>query len=394
MHHTSTRMAGYLKLPALIVGACLGTLCLLGPAVAQQFDSRATHALLLDVETGTVLFEKQADTAMPPASMAKLMTLTVVFDALQTGQLSSDDEFVVSENAWRTGGASSGGSTMFAGLGSNIRIADLVRGVIVQSGNDSCIILAEGMAGTEPTFASVMNQHARKLGLTGSNFTNSTGLPDPDQHVTARDLAVIAEHLITTHPDHYAIFAEEKFTWNKITQRNRNPLVHMDIGADGLKTGFTEASGYGLVGSAKRDGQRLIVVLNGVPTSKARAEEARKLLDWGFRAFERVELFDRREVIGKAKVFGGDQSTVGLVSKGTVDLLLPRGNRDLIKGRIYYQGPVEAPVEEGQAIGELRITMGERTIMVTPLFAGADVDTGSLTQRAGDGLQELILGWF
>ena len=398
MRHFTTRASGnntgrpWLQ-RALI--AIAGIVCLVAwSAHAQRFDTRAPQALLVDMETGTILFEKDADQRMPPASMAKLMTLAVVFDSVKTGTLSLDGEFQVSETAWREGGDSSGGSTMFAELGSEIKVSDLMGSVIIQSGNDACIVLAEGMAGTESTFSDIMNQHGRKLRLADSHFVNSTGLPHPDQYVTARDLAKMAEHIIVEYPAHYAIFAEPDFTWNKITQRNRNPLLRMNINADGLKTGFTEASGYGLVGSALRDGQRLIVVLNGIESAKQRAEEARKLLEWGFRAFETVNLFIRQEVIGSANVFGGDQSTVDLVSRGAVDLLLPRGSSDLIKGRIHYLGPVEAPIEEGQEIGMLRITMCDQLLKESPVFAAESIGTGSLPQRAVDGLEELLLGWW
>jgi serine-type D-Ala-D-Ala carboxypeptidase (penicillin-binding protein 5/6) len=372
------------------VAAVLGTF----PAFAQRFETRAAHALLMDAETETVLFQHEADAPMPPASMAKLMTMAVIFDGLKTGRLSLDDEFLVSENAWRTGGASSGGSTMFAALGSSIRLEDLIRGIIIQSGNDACIIVAEGMAGTEATFANMMNEHARRLGLTGSNFTNSTGLPDPDQYVTVRDLAKLANHVIETYPEYYAIYSEPEFTWNKIRQSNRNPLLGMNIGADGMKTGYTAESGYGLVGSAVRDGQRLILVINGTSSEKERAEEARKLMDWGFRAFERVNLFTDGEVIADARVFHGEMPGVGVVSKGPVDILLPRGFGDQIRGRIVYQGPIEAPIDEGQEIGTLQITVNDQLLRETKVYAAADVDVGGLQQRALDGLQELLLGWW
>lgn len=364
------------------------------PAAAQRFETRAAHAILIDYNTGTVLFEKDADERMPPASMAKLMTSAVVFDALEIGRLRPDDEFQVSERAWRDGGAKSGGSTMFAKLGSTIRIEDLVRGIVVQSGNDACIVVAEGMAGTEATFADLMNQEARKIGLEKSHFTNATGLPDPNQYVTARDLARLAAYIITEFPEYYKIYGEPEFTWNKIRQRNRNPLLDMNIGADGLKTGHTEESGYGLVGSAVRDGQRLIVVINGTRSEKERAEEARKLLEWGFRAFERVQLFTSGEVIGEANVFGGDRTTVGVVSKGALDLLLPVGSRDQIKAQIVYQGPVRAPVEEGQEIGHIRITTGEGMTKEAPVYAATDIGVGTLRQRSLDGLEELLLGWW
>jgi D-alanyl-D-alanine carboxypeptidase (penicillin-binding protein 5/6) len=364
------------------------------PATAQVFETRAAHAILVDADTDTVLFQHDADERTPPASMAKLMTMAVVFDALKAGKLKLDDEFVVSENAWRNGGAKSGGSTMFAKLGSSISVEDLIHAIIIQSANDGCIIIAEGMAGTEATFANMMNAEARKMGLTASHFTNSTGLPDPDQYVTVRDLATLAKHLIYDFPEFYPVYSQTEFTWNKIRQRNRNPLLEMGIGADGLKTGFTEESGYGLVGSAVKDGQRLIMVLNGTKSEKERAEEARKLMDWGFRAFERVNFFAKGEVLGRASVFGGETGSVGLVSKDSIDVLLPRGSRDQIKGQIVYQGPVQAPVEAGQEIGLLKLTMNNEPLREAKVYADADVDVGDMKQRAVGALKELLIGWW
>lgn len=348
----------------------------------------------MDAETDTVLFQHEADTPMPPASMAKLMTIAVIFRALDSGRLSLDDEFVVSEDAWRRGGAMAGGSTMFAELGSTIKLSDLLRGIIVQSGNDACIIVAEGVAGTETTFAQMMNAEARRLGLNDSHFVNATGLPDPDQRVTARDLAKLANYVIHTYPEYYKIYSEERFTWNKITQRNRNPLLSMNIGADGLKTGYTEESGYGLIGSALRDGQRLIVVINGTSSDKARGEEARKLLDWGFRAFERSAIFDENEVVADARVYGGTQRSVGLVGDGPIELLLPRGSRDLVRARVIYQAPVSAPIKQGQEIGILRVTIGDDLTKETKLYAAKSVGIGTTRQRAVDGLEELLIGWW
>lgn len=363
-------------------------------AAAALFETKATHAILMDSETGTVLFQRNADEKMPPASLAKLMTSAVIFDAVKSGKLNLNDEFVVSENAWRKGGTSSGGSTMFAKLNSSIRLEDLMRGIIVQSGNDACIVVAEGMAGTEETFADMMNAEAKRIGLTGSHFKNSTGLPDPDQYVTARDLAKLAFYIIHEFPEFYKIYGEPDFTWNKIKQSNRNPLLAMNIGADGLKTGFTEESGYGIVGSAVKDGQRLIVVIGGTKSDKERAEEARKLLDWGFRAFEKVTIFKKGEVVAAARVFGGAESSVGLVSRDPVELLLPRGSREAVKARVVYTGPVVAPVEAGQEIGTFRVTAGDDLIMEERLYAEKAIDVGNMRQRAFDGLQELILGWW
>jgi serine-type D-Ala-D-Ala carboxypeptidase (penicillin-binding protein 5/6) len=381
------------RLAAVVaVGACSLVGVGLKLAKAQDFETRAEHAILVDYDTQTVLFEKDADGRLPPASMTKLMTSAVVFDAVKAGKLSLDDSFVVSENAWRKGGATSGGSTMFAKLGSEIKVSDLIRGIVVQSGNDACIVVAEGMAGTEETFANLMNEEGRKIGLSGSHFANSTGLPDPDEYMTARDLAKLAIYIIGSFPEYYKIYGEPDFTWNKIKQKNRNPLLTMNIGADGLKTGFTDEAGYGLVGSAVRDGQRLIVVINGTKSEKERAEEARKLLDWGFRAFEKVNLFADGEVIADARVFGGAEGHVGVVSKGAVDFFLPRGSRDLIKGQIVYQGPVVAPVEAGQPIGVVRVSAGKLS-KETPVYAATDIAVGTMSQRAVDGLRELLLGW-
>jgi D-alanyl-D-alanine carboxypeptidase (penicillin-binding protein 5/6) len=383
------RVSRWVALAALALWACVAAT----PASAELFQTKAQHAILIDADTGTVLFQHDADVRMPPASMAKLMTSAVVFDQVKSGKLSLDDEFVVSENAWRSGGATSGGSTMFAQLNSSIKLNDLIRGIIIQSGNDACIVVAEGIAGTESTFADMMNAEARKIGLTGSHFKNATGLPDPDQYVTARDLATLAAYIIKNFPDFYEIYSETEFTWNKIKQHNRNPLLDMNIGADGLKTGFTEESGYGLVASAVRDGQRLILVINGTKSSKERAEEARKLMDWGFRAFEKVRLFGKGETIADADVFHGSAGSVGLAANRDLELLLPRGSRDQIKARVVYTGPVAAPVEAGQEIGVLNITSGDELIKKEPLYAVDSVDVGTLRQRAMDGLKELLLGW-
>ena len=388
------RVTGFVLRTAGAAMLIVAGLAMASPAAAQRFETRAEQAILIDAATDTVLFQKNADARMPPASMAKLMTSAIVFDAVKIGRLQLDDEFQVSERAWRDGGAKSGGSTMFAKLGSTIRVEDLMRGIVVQSGNDACMVVAEGMAGTESTFADLMNAEARKIGLTGSHFTNATGLPDPDQYMTARDLGILAKYIITDFPEFYKIYGETEFTWNKIRQRNRNPLLEMNIGADGLKTGHTEESGYGLVGSAVRNGQRLIMVINGTKSEKERTEEARKLLDWGFRAFERVTVFPNGEVIGEASVFGGDQPRVGVVSKGSLDLLLPVGSRDLIKAQIVYQGPIEAPIEEGQEVGIIRITTSEGMTKEAPVYAATDIGVGTLRQRALDGLEELLLGWW
>lgn len=367
---------------------------LIAPASAQQlFETRAKEAILVDTGTGTVLFSKDADRQVPPASLAKLMTMEVVFNALKTGRLTLNDEFLVSENAWRKGGAVSGGSTMFAELNSSIRLEDLIKGVIVQSANDGCIIIAEGMAGSEENFARLMTGRARRIGLEHSVFTNSTGLPDPDQKVTMRDLAKLARHIQTEYPEYYKYYSLRDFTWNDIFQRNRNPLLAMDIGADGMKTGFTEESGYAIVGSLKRDGRRLITAMSGLPDERARAEEARKILEWGLRAFEPYEIFKKDEVIGDVRLYGGEQMGVSVAANEDLQILLPITDRDRMKARIVYTGPVMAPVEKGQQIASLKVWIGDDLAQETPLYAAQSVPKGPIYRQALDALWELSIGW-
>jgi serine-type D-Ala-D-Ala carboxypeptidase (penicillin-binding protein 5/6) len=371
-------------------------LALVGPAapaaLAQPFQTIAAQAILVDADTGTVLFEKNADELMVPASMNKLMTLEVVFNEIREGRLNLDSEFVISENAWRKGGGPSSGSSMFAQLNSRIRLIDLLRGIIVQSGNDASIAAAEGIAGSEDNFARMMNERGKQIGLSKSTFRNATGYAHPEQRVTARELARLAMHLIDNYPDLYKVFAEKEFPWNKIRQQNRNPLLAMDIGADGLKTGNLDESGFGLVGSAVQNGQRLVLVVNGLKTGRDRANESRKLLDWGFRAFEPRQLFAAGEPIGEARVFGGDQWAVPLVAKKPVRILMPRGSAERVAARIVYTGPLHAPVQQGAEVARLRVTRGDVQALDLPLYAGEDIGAGTLTQRALDGLLEFGTG--
>ena len=359
-----------------------------------EFQTSAPYAILIEAESGAVLFEKNADQLMYPSSMAKLMTAEYVFHAIGEKRLSLTDEITISENAWRKGGAPSGGSTMYAALHSRVKVEDLIRGVVIQSANDACIALAEAMAGSEPAFATQLTRRAREIGLTKSNFANSSGLPDPNGQVTARDLAKLAAYLIQTYPEFYKLYGEREFTWNKIRQQNRNPLLAMGIGADGLKTGYTSEAGYGLVGSAVQNDLRLIVVVNGLKSAKERGEEARKLLEWGFRGFESRLLFAEGETVGEAKLYGGVRGYVPLVSKKPVRLLVPRGSADKLTARITYTGPVPAPVSEGTGIGKVTVWRGDRVTLELPLFAGATVEKGTVTQRAFDAATELVIGLF
>jgi serine-type D-Ala-D-Ala carboxypeptidase (penicillin-binding protein 5/6) len=366
-----------------------------GPSRAHDgFQTAAAHAILIDAESGSVLFEKGADDLIPPASLSKLMTAEVVFNEMRKERLAPTTEFIVSTNAWRRGGAPSHTSSMFLPIHSKAAIDDLLHGVIIQSANDACIVLAEGISGTESSFAELMTKRAREIGLTKSTFGNSTGLPDPRQLMTARELGKLARHIILTYPEYYKYYSEREFTWNKIRQYNRNPLLAMNIGADGLKTGFTKEAGYGLVGSAVQNGLRLIVVVNGLRSEKERADEGKKLLEWGFHNFQSSLLFAEGQEVAHAKVYGGAKTSVPLVAEKPVNLMVPRGARERIIARVVYSGPVRAPVQPGQKIGTLKVWRGEFLVLEAPLQAAEAVGTGSMSRRAFDAATELVLGVF
>lgn len=378
--------------------AAIALLLLAGASAARaqftpNFQISAPYAIVVDHESGTVLFERSADTPRPPASLAKLMTMELVFGEIANGDLKLDEELVVSENAWRKGGAPSRGSTMFASIHSRIRVTDLIQGAVIPSGNDACIVFAEGIAGNEDQFARMMTARAHELGLRSADFRNATGLHSPDQVISARDLAKLASHIIRTYPDLYKYFGQQEFTWNKIRQTNRNPLLEMNIGADGLKTGFIKESGYGLVGSAVQDGQRLIVVVLGVETDKERANEARRLLDWAFKSFESRKIFNAGTVVGHARVFGGDERYVPLTGRGPIYLLSPRGGGDKFVARVHYTGPLSAPIAKGAEVARLKVMRANNVALDVPLFAAKDVREGSLIQRAYDGTAEIAGGW-
>ncbi len=379
--------------PRALLAGFLATLALVGQAHAQLFETKAAQAYMIDAETGTVLFSKDPDKLITPASLAKMMTMEVVFDALKSGRYSLDDTFAVSENAWRTGGAASRATTMFAAVRSQIRIEDLVKGVMVQMANDGCIVLAEGMAGSEANFAIQMTERARQIGLAKSTFVNSTGQPAPGQNTTVRELTQLALHLWQTYPEYYRYYGLPDFTWNKILQRNRNPLIAMDFGADGLATGFTEGEGFAIVGSLNRDGRRLFLAMAGMASDRERSEEARKLLDWGMRAFEKSEIFAKDEVVGEAQVFGGTKSHVALVAQKPISLFLPVSNRERLLARIVYDGPVSAPIAKGSRVGTLKVWIGDTLSQETPLYAAESVGVGSLQSRALDAVKELAIGW-
>jgi serine-type D-Ala-D-Ala carboxypeptidase (penicillin-binding protein 5/6) len=354
----------------------------------------APHAILIDAEYGAVLFDRGADQMLFPASLAKLMTAEYVFNELKQGRINLTDEYRVSANAWRRGGAPSHGSTMFAAIDSKISVKDLLYGMIIQSGNDACIVLAEGLAGNELEFAEKMTARAREIGLAKSTFGNSNGLPDPRTQVTSRELAILARHIILNYPEYYPIYSEREFTWNKIRQQNRNPLLSTTVGADGMKTGFTKEAGYGLVGSAMQNGLRLIVVVNGLKSANARADEAKKLLEWGYRNFDQRILFAEGQVIGSAKVYGGASGHVPLLAPGQVRIMLPKSGAEKLIARIVYKGPVPAPIVQGQPIGALKVWRNNSVILDMPLKAAESVGKGNMPQRAFDAVSELMIGLF
>ena len=359
------------------------------------FDGDAPTAILIEAASGSVLFEKNADELRAPSSMMKLMTVEVVFHALKEGAIKLSDEYRISENAWRRGGAPAGGSTMFAVLNSKISIDDLLHGAIIQSGNDACIALAEGMAGNERIFAAdFMTKRARELGLTKSTFANSNGLPDPGNKMTVRELAKLARYLIQTYPEFYKLFGEKEFTWNKIRQQNRNPLLTTLEGADGLKTGYTKEGGYGMVGSAVQNGIRLIVVVNGLEDPDDRASEAKKMLEWGFRNFEVRTLIAADQTVGYAKVFGGESRSVKLTSPEPIKVMVPKNGNEKLIARIIYSGPVRAPIQSGQPVGIVRVWRGANIAMEQTVYAAESIGTGSTIRRAMDGASELVIGMF
>jgi serine-type D-Ala-D-Ala carboxypeptidase (penicillin-binding protein 5/6) len=358
------------------------------------FDGDAPTAILIEASSGAVLFEKNADELRAPSSMMKLVTAEVVFHAIKQGEIKLTDEYRVSENAWRRGGAPAGGSTMFAALNSKVSVDDLLHGAIIQSGNDACIVLAEAMAGNERAFAEIMTKRARELGLTRSTFANSNGLPDPGNKMTVRELAMLARYIIQTYPEFYKLFGEKEFTWNKIRQPNRNPLLNSLEGADGLKTGFTKEGGYGMVGSAVQNGVRLIVAINGLEDPEDRATEAKKMLEWGFRNFEVRTVFAENQTIGYAKVFGGDSRSVALASHDPVKVMVQKNGSDKLVARVVYSGPVRAPFEAGQKVGVVKVWRGANVAVETAVYTTESVGRGSTLRRAVDGVAELAIGLF
>ncbi|MCB1540930.1 MAG: D-alanyl-D-alanine carboxypeptidase [Rhodoblastus sp.] len=353
-------------------------------AQTSSINVACRQAALMDAESQSFLFERNADELASPASTAKIMTAEVLFRMLKEGKATLDQTFEISEHAWREGGAPSKGSTMFAALHSQVRIEDLIRGLVIDSGNDAAIAIAEGIAGTEDAFGGMMTRRARELGLRRSSFSNPWGRSDPKQKTTVREMAQLSAHLIQTYPDYYKYFSEKSFTWNKITQQNRNPLLLMNIGADGLKTGNIDDSGFAIVGSAVENEQRLVVSLNGCKTASERAEDARKLLLWGFRSLEGRSLYAAGETIGTVPIYGGDPHEVPVAAAQKVKVFIPRGSSERLLGKIVFDGPLIAPVKKGTVIARLKIMRGQALALDIPLAAKEDVAVGSLPRRALD----------
>ncbi len=356
-----------------------------------QIDTTAKQAIIVDYDTGAVLFEKNANEHMPTSSMSKTLTMYLVFEALKTGKLTMESELPVSDFAWRST-YKSGGSLMFVHVGDNVKVEDLVKGVVIQSGNDAAIVLAEALAGTEAAFADALNAKAKQLGMNDSHFVDASGMPDPQHYSTAHDLAVMTMHLIHDFPEYYPIFAEKEFTYNNIKQGNRNPLLYRNMGADGVKTGHTEEGGYGMIGSGVRDGRRVIIVINGVKNMQARADEGAKLLDWGLRGFESVKLFKAGDTVEQVAVAMGQSPSVPLVVDHDVKATVMKSMRNDLKVDIAYKSPLVAPVKKGDKVGVLNVEVPRLGKQQIPLLAGADVPKLGLFASVMEKLKIKLLG--
>ena len=356
------------------------------------YETEAPNAILIDADSGSVLFEKNADQPTAPSSMQQLMTALIVFDKLTSGDIKPTDEYAVSEHAWRHGGAPSGGPTMFAAIHSRVAVQDLLRGLVILNANDGAIALGEGISGNERAFTELMTKRARAIGLSDATFANASGLPDLANQMSVREIAKLARFIIKTYPEQYKLFNERDFTWNKIHQTNRNPLLNALTTADGLKTGFSKDGGYGMAGSAVQNGSRLIVAINGIEDPDDRLTEGKKLLEWGFRNFEVRHLFEAGQIVGYAKVFGGQSASVALTAREPVGVMVQKNGSDKLLARITYTGPVRAPVDGGQSIGTVRVWRGQNVAVEVPLYASESIGQGSMTRRAFDTASELVIG--
>ena len=336
---------------------------------AVAYDTSAKHAFLIDFDTDQVLFEKNADVLMPPASMSKIMTAYLAFEEIKSGRLKLEDKILISENAWRKGG-----SKMFVQVNDEVAVSDILRGIIVQSGNDAAIALAEHLQGSEAAFASKMTKRARDLGLKKATFKNATGWPDEEHKITARELGLLAKLTIMNFPNLYPIYAEKSFTFNNIKQGNRNPLLYDGSGSDGLKTGRTRAAGYGLTASVSKAGRRLVMVLNGMKSSSERKREARKLIEWGFREFDNYKIFEKGEIVTDIDVWLGKEKRISAFIKEETNLTVRRIDSEKVKTTVHYEEPLAAPIKQGQIVGTLKIKVPNQTLREYPLFAKQSIE--------------------
>jgi D-alanyl-D-alanine carboxypeptidase (penicillin-binding protein 5/6) len=370
-----------------VVAALVLWVVALLPLPAGAYETPARAAILMDLQTDQVLFAKNPDQPLPTASMSKLMTVLMVFERLKLGTLALSDTLPVSEKAWRKGG-----SKMFVEVGSRVSIENLLHGIIVQSGNDACIVVAEGLAGSEEAFAEQMTARAHELGLTNTNLTNASGWPDPDHEMSVRDLALVAQILIEEYPEYYKIFGRKEFEYNGIKQHARNPLLFREVGADGLKTGHTEEAGYGLVASAERDGRRLVMVMTGLETPGQRARQGERMLEYGFRNFTNFRLFTAGGPVETADVWLGTESTVPLVPERDVVVSLSTEGRRELEVKLIYDGPIPAPVSSGSELAHLEISAPGLEPLVIPLVAGYEVQAAGMLGRVGSAIEYLIWG--
>lgn len=347
----------------------------------------ASHALIVDAQTGSVIFEKNSMEQMPTSSMSKVMTMLVIFDALKDGRLSLDDKLLVSTKAWRKGG-----SKMFVGEKTRVSVEDLIKGVIVQSGNDACIVLAEGLAGSEDAFVQLINQKAAEIGMVNSNFENATGWPDPNHYSTARDLLKMSLYLIYNYPEFYDYYSMKEFTYNDIKQNNRNPLLYRNLGADGIKTGHTEAAGYGLIGSAVQNDRRIVMIVNGLDTSKLRRSESVRLLAWAFNNTQNITLAKAGETIAKAAVWLGQDRSLPLVLKQDLNATIKNDTRDQIESSVILEEPIQAPILKGDKLGTLKVTLPDGSALERPLLAGKDVQKLGIFGQAVEKIRYLAVG--
>jgi D-alanyl-D-alanine carboxypeptidase (penicillin-binding protein 5/6) len=365
-----------------------------GLAQNGEFSTRARQTVLMDADSGAILYQHNANELMSPASMSKLMTLAVLFKALKSGAIKPMDQILVSEYAWRKGGAPAGGSAMMVPVNTRVRVEELLQGIVIQSGNDAAIAVAEALAGSEAAFGNMLTEEARKLGLKKSTFKNATGLYHPEHLATARELAVLACHIINEYPEYYRLFAQREFQYRKHRFTNRNPLLSTEIGVDGLKTGYVKASGYGMVASAKRGERRLVAVVNGLATADQRKDEVQRLLEWGFRSFAEFQLFSAGDIVAHARVWGGDRFYLPLTGNGDVNVVLPRSAaKQRLRAELVYHSPLKPPIKRGEPVAKLRVTSSSYATDEVTLYAAENVEAAGMLRRGLDSLAHLAFGW-